>query len=261
MRNVLIVLHKEFLEITQLRGLVAGILAPAIILTVVPLASVAGAAVSKGDASSGLGSSSGIASLSGLTAAEASQAFVGMEVSVLFLLMPSLLTSIIAAYAIIGEKTGRTLEPLLATPIRTWELLVGKGLASVLPGVALTWLSGSIFLYGLARTAVSERVFSLIASPGWYITFFIWTPLIAVVAIGTIIMLSSRVNDPRAAQQLASAVVLPFLVIFLGQASGWIVLGVGIALFVAAVLLVLALGCTLGAVIMFRRDVILTRWK
>jgi ABC-2 type transport system permease protein len=35
-------------------------------------------------------------------------------------------------------KSNRTLEPLLATPIKTWELLTGKILASLLPTMLLT---------------------------------------------------------------------------------------------------------------------------
>src|ERR1700674_1372700 len=133
MRNILIVLQKEAQEITQQRGLVAGILAPALILTVVPLVSVLGAGVTTGGSGIAIANPFGIGALAGLSGQEASQAFIGMQVSVLFLLMPSLLTSIIAAHSIIGEKTSRTLEPLLATPVRTRDLLIGKGLASVIP--------------------------------------------------------------------------------------------------------------------------------
>jgi ABC-2 type transport system permease protein len=82
-----------------------------------------------------------------------------------------------------------------------------------------------------------------------------------VIANGLIIILSSRVSDPRAAQQLSSALVLPFLIIFLGHASGWIVLGVRVALTIAAVLLAGAGGCLFLAVRLFHRDAILTRWK
>jgi ABC-2 type transport system permease protein len=81
---------------------------------------------------------------------------IGLQVSVLFLIMPTLLTSIIAAYSIIGGKNGRTLETLLAKPIRTWELLVGKALASIIPGVGLTWLAGAVFLNGLSHAAISD---------------------------------------------------------------------------------------------------------
>ena len=52
----------------------------------------------------------------------------------MFMLIPLFIPVNIAAYSIVGEKTTHSLEPLLATPISTGELLAGKNLASVIPG-------------------------------------------------------------------------------------------------------------------------------
>jgi ABC-2 type transport system permease protein len=259
MRNALIVFRKELGEIAQQRGLVVGILMPVILFTVLPLLAITGVGGNEGGLR-GIGRL-GVPAVEGLDNREGVQALVGMQVSTLFLLMPSLLTSIIAAYTIIGEKTARTLEPLLATPIRTWELLIGKGLVAVVPGIVLTWLTGVVFLLGLHRFAITEKVFLAVASPGWMITFLVWTPLLGIVAVSALIMISSRVNDPRTAQQLSSAIVLPFLVLFLGQASGWLTLGVGVALTIAGILALIAASAVWGATRVFQRDVILTRWK
>src|SRR6187431_3379686 len=43
------------------------------------------------------------------------------------------------AFSIIGEKQARTLEPVLATPIRTVELLTAKSIAALVPGIAAGW--------------------------------------------------------------------------------------------------------------------------
>src|SRR4051794_708838 len=64
--------------------------------------------------------------LAGLTPAELAQAVVGVQFSTLFVLLPIITPSVLASYSVVGEKTNRTLEPLLATPVRTWELLLGK---------------------------------------------------------------------------------------------------------------------------------------
>ena len=58
-----------------------------------------------------------------------------------FLLIPMMMPVYIAAYSIVGEKETKSLEPLLATPVSVWELLVGKSLAAVVPSVVLTWIS------------------------------------------------------------------------------------------------------------------------
>ena len=92
---------------------------------------------------------------------------MGQAFSSMFLLMPMILPSIIAAYSIVGEKTNHTLEPLLATPVKTWELLTAKMLASFIPSMVLTWLAGSIFVVGVRAGATSVRVFNAIVSPGW----------------------------------------------------------------------------------------------
>ena len=44
----------------------------------------------------------------------------------------------LAAHAIVGEKQARTLEPLLATPITTTELLVAKVLGALVPTLAIS---------------------------------------------------------------------------------------------------------------------------
>ena len=53
----------------------------------------------------------------------------------MFMMMPLAIPMAIAAYSIVGEKTTRSLEPLLATPITTEELLAGKGLAAAIPAI------------------------------------------------------------------------------------------------------------------------------
>ena len=60
--------------------------------------------------------------------------------------MPLMVPVTIAAYSIVGEKITRSLEPLLATPVTTTELLLGKGLAAALPGVGTAWACYGIFL-------------------------------------------------------------------------------------------------------------------
>ena len=55
------------------------------------------------------------------------QLFMFQQFLMVFLLMPITGAMALAAHAIVGEKMARTLEPLLASPITTTELLVGKG--------------------------------------------------------------------------------------------------------------------------------------
>jgi len=178
--------------------------------------------------------------LAGMSEPEATQAVMGQAFSSMFLLMPMILPIIIAAYSIVGEKTNHTLEPLLAIPIKTWELLVAKMLASLIPSMVLTWLAGAIFIMGVGLAALGERVFAAVVSPGWLTVFGICTPLLALIAIAAMVAISSRVNDPRTAQQFSAWVVVPFLAVFFGQIAGVLVLSPLIALVAAIMLAVIA---------------------
>src|SRR6185503_9547594 len=149
MNNIAILLHKEWLEFKQQRLLLLGIVALPLLLTLMPIGITFAAGQTppkNGDAL--LAAAQANPALAGMSAIELGQAFAGQTFSSIFLLMPLLLPSIIAAYSIVGEKTNRTLEPLLATPIKTWELLAGKILAALLPAMLLTWLAGTIFIAG-----------------------------------------------------------------------------------------------------------------
>jgi len=74
-------------------------------------------------------------------------------------------------------------------------------------------------------------------------------------------MVSSRVNDPRAAEQLGMIVILPILALILGQVAGVITMSSALALGMAAVLVIVDLALLAAAVRLFDRETILTRWK
>jgi ABC-2 type transport system permease protein len=180
--------------------------------------------------------------------------------TLLFMILPVMIPVTIAAYSIVGEKTTRSLEPLLATPITTSELILGKTVAAVLPAVLVTFAGYVVFglgIYLVAPPAVALRV----VDPLWLIAVFLVGPLLALLAVGAAIMVSSRVNDPRVAEQLAGVVVLPIVVFLMGQAMGWLLLSPTLILVVAAVLVVLDAVILTLSVRALQRETILTRWK
>ncbi len=263
MEKILIILQKEWREIRQQRSLVLTILLPPLLFTLIPIItmSVVGQIPTGSTNVSTSSLASVIPTLAHMNQQEVTQALIGMQMSVLYVLLPTLLTSVIASYSIVGEKTSRTLEPLLATPVQTWELLVSKSLASLLPAIIATWLGGTIFIIAVKLLAVSSRVFFAIISPGWLIVFLLWTPALAMIAIALMVAVSSRVNDPRTAQQFSIILIIPFLGLFIGQISGLLILGPTFALVVFIILLALAVLSIWLVTQLFQREVILTRWK
>jgi ABC-2 type transport system permease protein len=79
--------------------------------------------------------------------------------------------------------------------------------------------------------------------------------------VALIVVLSSRVNDPRTAQQFSAVLVVPVLALLFGQLAGVIVLGPALALGIGAVLAIVAGGAVWLATRLFQREVILTRWR
>ena len=92
------------------------------------------------------------------TAAELAGAFAVQQFLAFFLLMPAYIPLSIATFSIIGEKQARTLEPVLATPIRTVELLTAKAIAALVPGVAAGWVTYVVFVALASRGLRPEPV-------------------------------------------------------------------------------------------------------
>jgi ABC-2 type transport system permease protein len=179
----------------------------------------------------------------------------------LFQMIPLVVPITIGSYSIVGEKQSKSLEALLATPIKTWELLAGKALAAALPGILATWYAFAIFAIVARFTVSSEINQYLITGPTWMLSIVLLTPLFTLLAVGLAIIISSRVRDPQSAQQLGSLIVLPLVGALVAQITGLVNVGVpvvlGTALFIGALdLLLLALGVRL-----FRRETILTTWR
>jgi ABC-2 type transport system permease protein len=180
--------------------------------------------------------------------------------TLLFMILPISIPVTIAAYSIVGEKTTRSLEPLLATPITTAELIAGKALAAMLPAVAATWLGYIIYAIAI-RFLVSDAVYRHVLDASWLLAIFVVGPLLTMLSVSVSIMVSSRVSDPRVAEQLSTVVILPLILAVVGQSIGLFILNRQIVL-IAAVVIALVDALLLYLVVrIFQRENILTRWK
>jgi ABC-2 type transport system permease protein len=197
----------------------------------------------------------------GLDGAECSQYFLVSQFLLLFMLLPLAIPVTIASYSIVGEKTTHTLEPVLATPIKTIELLAGKALAAVLPAVIATWGGFLIFVIGALILSVGPGVVDRIIDPLWLMTTFIVGPLLSIASVSVAVMVSSRANDPRVAEQLSMLVMIPLLGLFFGQVMGLIFINENLVLWMAIALVVIDAGLIVFATQLFQRETILTRWK
>ena len=62
------------------------------------------------------------------------------------LVIPVIMPSVVSAYSVVGEREQGTLEPVLTTPIRREEFLIGKALAAFVPTVVIAYAVFGIFL-------------------------------------------------------------------------------------------------------------------
>ena len=198
--------------------------------------------------------------LAGLETTARIQAFLFHQFGLLLLLVPVVGAMAIAAHAVIGEKTARSLEPLLATPISTLELLAAKTLTPFVFALMVMWAALALFVAGIALIGEPD-VWHTFLSLRSVVLYGLVGPLLSLVSLLLTVIISSRVNDPRSAQQLGALVVLPITAIFLAQIIGQFLLG-------TRVLVVSALGLAglrvlhlwLGGWV-FQRERILMRWK
>ena len=131
------------------------------------------------------------------------QAFIFQYFLVIFTLVPVTVAMSVAAHGIIGEKQARALEPLLATPITTLELVVAKILGAFVPALALSFGCFAAYLAvaaifaepGVAGALLTTRPLGVVLLMG---------PMASLMALTLAVCVSSRVNDARSAQQLAA---------------------------------------------------------
>jgi ABC-2 type transport system permease protein len=150
----------------------------------------------------------------------------------LFLVVPMMTASVIAADSFAGEKERKTLEALLYTPTTDLQLLTGKLLAALIPAMLLTF--GGFFLYSVVVNAASWPIMGRIFFPNlMWIVLVLWlAPATAGLALGAMVLVSQKANSFQDAYQIGSVVVIPVLLLVYAQAGGLMYMSVGVVLLV-----------------------------
>jgi ABC-2 type transport system permease protein len=256
------IIDKEWAEVFKNRVVLLTVVLMPLLLTILPLVILGIMRGSGAVQGSNTDMPGAFAQVCGaMPAGDCLELYILTEFLIMFMIMPLAIPVAIAAYSIVGEKTTRSLEPLLATPISTEELLAGKALAAAIPAVLATWAGFAVFVIGTLVMGISPAVRGQLLGPTWLIAVFIIGPLLAVLAVNVAVMVSSRVNDPRAAEQISMVVIVPVLMIFFGQVAGLIILNAQLMLVCALVLAVLDVVFIYLGARLFQREAILTRWK
>ena len=191
-----------------------------------------------------------------LPASAASQ-LAGRHELLYLLAIPALVPATIAAFSVVGERQQGTLEPVLTTPVRREEFLLGKALACFVPTVAISYAVYAFFLACVEIFGQPDVTSALVRGPD-LLAQLIFTPLLAGWSIWIGVAISTRVSEVRVGQQLGLLANLPSVAVTTLVAFNVIHATLALALGAAVVLLVLnRLGWRLTSA-MFDRERLIT---
>jgi ABC-2 type transport system permease protein len=179
---------------------------------------------------------------------------LGYLLSPLLLVIPLMVSAVLAADAFAGEKERRTLEVVLHLPISDRDLFVAKVLTAFLPAVAITWAGAAIYatVCNVVAWPVTERLFLPFSQ---FFVVIVWiAPAVALLALGLLVIVSSRARTTQEANQLGGAVILPLIFVAAAQTSALMLLPVTGVVAVGALVWALALALLWVNARRFTRD-------
>lgn len=188
-------------------------------------------------------------------------AFAVFFMAPLFLLIPSISATVIGSSSFVGEKERRTIEGLLYTPITNRELVLGKILASLIPSIVISW--SSFACYALIVNYYANPVIgqSFFPTTSWVVLMLVMVPLIAFLTVALIVAVSGRSTSSQSAQGTSFLVVMPVILLTIGQSAGLLLFDVSVMWAVSGVLLIVNVVVFLAVARIFNRERILTRLR
>jgi len=177
----------------------------------------------------------------------------------MFLIMPLMVSSVFAADSFAGEKERKTLEALLYTPTTDRELFIAKLLGAWVTAIAVAFLG--FVVYAVMVNAAAWQSIGYIFFPNWmWVALVFWvTPAVAGLGLVVMVFVSVRAQGFQDAYQTGGMVVLPVLLLMVGQISGVMYFSLGVVLFVGLVIWLLDIVLLWFASKSFRRGELMTR--
>lgn len=177
----------------------------------------------------------------------------------MYLILPLMVASVIAADSFAGEKERKTIEALIYTPTTDLELFTAKLLTAWLPALAVSWLG--FLLYAIVANLAAWGTIGKIFFPNlmWVILALWVAPGAAGLGLSTMVLVSSRASGFQDAYQIGGMVVLPVVLLIVGQIAGVLYFSVGVVLLVGFVLWGIDAGLLLLGAKTFRRSEIISQ--
>lgn len=269
-RAISAVARKDLATVLRNRGVrIPLVAAPTVILVVLPILLVTGGQALTSGAPGAITDSGAFGSqftpevaqqATGIAGAGSFTAFI-LEVFLapLYLLIPLMVATVIAADSFAGERDRGTLEALLHSPTSDSELFTAKFLAAWIPAMVVS-LAGFV-VYSVIANVVAWPELGRVFFPTrtWLVLALFVTPGIAALGLGLMVIVSSRVQSLQAAHQFGSLVVLPIVLLLIGQVSGAILLDLRVVSLLGVMVWAMAALVLRVAVRGFRRELLAVR--
>lgn len=183
--------------------------------------------------------------------------FLGFMMAPMFLILPLITATTIAAESFAGEQERKTIEALLYTPATDADLLAGKVTAAAIPAMLITWAGFAI--YTIILNVTPYRFFQRVwfPLPTWWPLIFWITPALVIMAIALTVLISARVKSFMGAYQSSAVIVFLVVLLFAGQISGVLYLSVGVEMILGAVFWIITLVLGKFAIKKFNRTALL----
>jgi len=133
-----------------------------------------------------------------------------------FLLMvvgffPISVSLVIALESFVGEKERRSIEPLLSSPLTNSQLYFGKLMAAMIPPLMASYLGIIVYLVGI------NRQIGWSPEPALLIQILMLTAVQGVLMVSGAVVVSSQTTSVRAANLLASFIIIPMALLIQGE--------------------------------------------
>lgn len=249
------IVNKDLTAVFRNRGVRTPlIVAPLVILVLMPLLLIGGGELLQSGAAADLSADG--SPIAGLVEPDTQEAIVGdravspraayiifvLEVFLapLFLLVPLITATVVAADSFAGERERGTLEALLHTPTTDRELMTAKFLSAWIPGVLVALVGFAIYSV-LANVLGAGAIGGIwFPTPTWLVLALFVTPAVAALGLGVMVIASSRVQSLQAAHQVGSLMVLPVLVLLIAQVTGALLLSIRVVVAMGVIIWALA---------------------
>jgi ABC-2 type transport system permease protein len=258
------IVRKDLIAVQRSKAVIIPMLAvPALLMIILPLGiGLAARAPENPDVSRILGSMPGDLADPILRLPQHEQLIVlinGYLLAPLFLIVPLMVSAVLAADAFAGEKERKTLESLLHLPIAERDLFLAKLLTAFIPAIAVSWIGFLCFCLVANGVAwpVLHRVF--VPTQLWMVMILWVGPAVATLGLAVMVRVSARAKTSQEANQLGGAVILPLIFLSVGQSSGLLLAPLPVAIGIGAVVWVIAIWLVVGGARRFTRDQLAAR--